>query len=239
MSLFMMKLILVIGLSIGLFLVSILMRAPTFAQTPNNDSPAAQNTSSVNAAQYLLQAAALLYEQKNFAASKNILNVIDTSSLTPDLEQHYVLQQATLAIATNDSAKATVWLNESILTEIPEDDIKKQIMLHELRAKTFLLKKQYFNSVKEYLLLMKITPQTDHSAYVDSLWDALSKTDASTLSSAHLKESSSDLYNWAELALITKDDSISKENQQALIKKWFSMHPNHPKPSLLITKNAK
>lgn len=232
----MMKLILIIGLSIGLLLVSMLMRAPPFAQTPSNSSSTKQNTSSVNAAQYLLQAAALLYEQKNLAASKNILNTIDTSSLTPDLEQRYVLQQATLAIATSDSAKATVWLNESILTEIPEDDIQKQIMLHELRAKTFLLKKQYFNSVKEYLLLMQMTPQKDHPAYVDSLWDALSKTDTSTLSNAHLKESSSDLYSWVELALITKDDSMNKENQQAAIKKWFSIHPHHPKPSPLIEK---
>lgn len=239
----MMKLILAVCLSAGLFVVSTLMRAPTFAQTPStiasNKSGATQNTSSVNAAQYLLQAASLLYEQKNFSASKNILNAIDTSSLTPDLEQRYVLQQATLAIATNDSAKATVWLNESILTEIPENDIEKQIKLHELRAKTFLLQKKYFDSAKEYLLLMQITPQKDHPAYVDSLWDALSKTDKVTLSNAHLKESSGNLYNWVDLALITKDDSISKENQQAAIKKWFSMRPNHPKPSPLIKNNTK
>lgn len=210
-----------------------------FAQKPDktptpSTSTSAQSTSPVNAAQYLLQASALLYEQKNFSAANNILNTIDASSLTPDLKQNYTLQQATLALHNNDIAKATIWLNEPTLTQIPSSDLKKQITLHELRAKVFLSKTQFFDAAKEYLQLLSITEKNGRQPYVDALWDSLSKTDIATLNDAKNNTlASSNLYDWIELALITKDSSIENQDQQTAIKKWFLDHPNYPIPSPL------
>jgi outer membrane PBP1 activator LpoA protein len=210
-----------------------------FAQKPDKTptpsiSTAPQSTSPVNAAQYLLQASALLYEQKNFSAANNILNTIDASSLTPDLKQNYTLQQATLALHNKDIAKATIWLNEPTLTQINSSDVKKQVVLHELRAKVFLSKTQFFDAAKEYLQLLSITEKNDQQPYIDALWDSLSKTDTVTLNDVkNNTPTSSDLYNWTELVLITKDDSIGKEDQHTAIKKWFLIHPHHPLPSPL------
>ena len=169
-------------------------------------------------------------------AAKNILAVIDTASLSPDLKRSYVLQQAALALTDNDTAKATIWLNDSILTDIPDDDTSQKNSFHELRATVFVLKNQFFDSAKEYLMLLSITitPKTDQQPYVDALWDSLSKTDATTLTDAHTQTSSSDLYNWAELTLITKDASLDKQAQQTAITQWFAAHPNHPIPSSLL-----
>jgi outer membrane PBP1 activator LpoA protein len=175
-----------------------------------------------------------LYEQKNFTAAKNILAVIDVASLPPDLKRSYVLQQAALALNDNDTTKAAMWLNDSILEDIPDDNISQKTSFHELRAKVFVLKNQFFDSTKEYLLLLSITPKTDQQLYVDALWDSLSKTDTATLTDVHTKISSSDLYNWVELTLITKDTSLDKQEQQAAITKWFAVHPDHPMPSLLF-----
>lgn len=196
---------------------------------------ATKNTTSVKTVEYLLQTSILLYEQNNIAASKNILSNIDTSSLTPELEQVYALQQATLALASNDTNAATVWLNEDILTEAPISDTKNRIVFHELRAKTFLIKKQYLNCVNEYIKLINITPKSNTQPYVDSLWNALLKIDTDTLKSERLTISSIDLYNWIDLALIKKNDTLKKEDVSIALQKWFDIRPNHPVPSELAT----
>lgn len=235
----MMKLLLRVCLSMGLFGV---MHAVSFAQdsgkAPDTVTSVVTPTSatgltSVNAAQYLLQASSLLYEQKNFSAAKNILAVIDVATLSTELKRNYVLQQAALALTDKDTTKASLLLNDSILDNIPDDDVSQKISLHELRAKVFELKNQFFDSAKEYLLLLSIAPTTDQQPYVDALWDSLTKTDTTTLTDVLTKTSSSDLYNWAELILITKDASLDQQAQQTAISQWFTAHPNHPIPSLL------
>lgn len=224
-------------LNVSLFAVSALLSWGCFGQTTDTPLPISQprnNTVSVKTVQYLLQTATLLYEQKNITASKNILNSIDTSLLTPELEQAYVLQQAALAVASNDSNAATVWLNEDILTEIPMNDIKKQTALHELRAKTYLLKKQFLDCAKEYLNILSMTPEINQQPYTDALWNALSKMDSATLNDERLNASSGDLYNWIDLALITKDNSLKEDDKKNAIQKWFSVHPHYPVPSELF-----
>lgn len=236
----MMKFILNFYLCISLLSIDLLIASECFAQPISSpvtiSTPTFQpskNAASVKTAQYLLQTATLLYEQKNIVAAKNILNTIDTSSLTPELEQIYALQQATLAVASNDSNAATVWLNEDILTEIPIHDQKKQIIFYELRAKTFFLKKQFLKCVEEYEKLIKVVKKTNQLPYVDSLWDALSKIDAETLNKERLKAPTADIYNWIELELIIKDASLNEDDKKNMIRKWFLTHPNHPIPSEL------
>lgn len=237
----MMKFIITNSLRITLLMFGLAIQLKCFGQTINHlDAPPSptpsKNVTSIKTAQYLLQTSTLLYEQKNIAAAKNILNTIDTSSLTPELEQTYVLQQAMLAIASNDSNAATTWLNEDILTEIPISDIKKQIAFHELRAKTFLLKNQFINCADEYTKIISLLPKTNRQPYIDSLWSALSKAENEALRNKLSKKPSQDLYNWIELSLIQKDTSINSEEKNSNLKKWLSTHPDHPIPSDLFEK---
>lgn len=212
------------------------------AQQPQVDINAllneAQQSVSPRKEQLLLEAAELLYQQRELHWARNLLQSVPPATLNDGDFIRYTLLFSDIAFADD-----AYFLAQRILTEPRLDQLwgsiprEQQISLRKQRANVFLILGEPDASVRERMALHPLlqpglsqhgeAPLLDTSNQ-DALWRTLMSMPHDELQKRAQSTANLELKGWYQLASISKDNQANLELQQRRIQEWRLQWPSHP-----------
>lgn len=178
----------------------------------------------------LIEAAQTLYLAGSSRRAMEILGSLDHNSMPAEQYAHYVTTYSEIALEED-----AYFLAQNILTaprleqQWPQLTTAQKIVLLYRRADVLMLLGHTLDSIGQRITLDQLLGHDENAARKnrENLWRSiltLTQSDLQQLASS----SEQPLAGWAELALISKDNQASLENQMKRVEQWQLSSEFHP-----------
>ena len=198
------------------------LQIPVESATPYIELAA--SSTGIERNQYLLKAAQLLSQQKQFDLAEEQISAMNHELLDSEALIEIQLLTAEIELSRGNAREALKRLNVSSI--LPAE---QQIKFMRLRAKAFLDAGYPLESAKTRVQMDKLLSDSfDKEINHQAIWEALSllpKTSLQQLSNAPLND---DFLGWVELAKIAKRGQVDWQYLQDGISFWREQYPEHP-----------
>jgi hypothetical protein len=170
-----------------------------------------------------------LIRGKDFTAARRLLDTMPAMLANNDLQQHYTVNMAALALAEQHPAQALALLE----TVSPDGDYA--VDLHRLRAEALLQEFRYYQSARERVLLDPLL--TDPDARLDNqfaIWETLNRLTDAELQQLRTAPPPDPLSGWMELVELSRLYLQQPEALAEVTPHWQQRYPAHPASQAFI-----
>jgi outer membrane PBP1 activator LpoA protein len=176
-----------------------------------------------------LQAAASLIRGEDFAAAKRLLEEMPPTLASSDLQQHYNLNRAAIALAEQHPLEAL-----ALLDTVPAGGAY-DVDLYRLRAEAYLQEFRYYLSARERVQLDPLL--TDPEARLDNefaIWETLNRLTDAELQQLRTAPPPDPLSGWMELIELSRLYLQQPEALAEVTPHWQQRYPGHPASEAFI-----
>jgi len=170
-----------------------------------------------------LLAAESLIRGKDFPAARRLLDEMPLALASTELQQHYAVNMAALALAEQHPAEALTLLEAVSASGDYAAD------LHRLRAVAYLQEFRYYQSARERVLLDPLL--TDPDAQLENqfaIWETLNRLTDAELQQLRTAPPPDPLSGWMELVELSRLYLQQPEALAEVMPHWQQRYPGHP-----------
>ena len=191
---------------------------------------AAKRLSSPEKEDALVQLAQRLFSLGEVYAAQQLIQFIDTQTMSPGSFIEYSMTSGTIYLSTQSLFKAKNTLNNSRLTLLQDQfSIDQQRRFHQLKAELYQRIGQVNLSLNERIALGSLLSDNQENINNNSeIWRQLNGLTLEELNEYSQTANGTVLQQWFALAIISKTYQGSLELQSSAINNWVQLHPNHP-----------
>ena len=178
-----------------------------------------------------LQAAASLIRGEDFGAARRLLDEMPPTLASNDLQQHYSVNRAAIALAEQHPLEAM-----ALLDTVPAGGAYA-VDLHRLRAEAYLQEFRYYLSARERVQLDPLL--TDPEARLDNefaIWETLNRLTDVELQQLRTAPPPDPLSGWMELVELARLYLQQPEALAEVTPHWQQRYPGHPASEAFIPK---
>ena len=178
-----------------------------------------------------LLAAASLIKGEDFAAASRLLNEMPTTLASNDLQQHYSVNMAAIALAERHPVEALVLLDTVSASGAYAADY------HRLRAEAYLQELRYYLSARERVQLdLLLTDPDARLANEFAIWETLNRLTDAELQQLRTAPPPDPLSGWMELVELSRLYLQQPDALAEVTPHWQQRYPGHPATQLFIPK---
>ncbi len=176
-----------------------------------------------------LQAAASLIRGEDFAAARRLLDEMPPTLASNDLQQHYSVNRAALALAEQRPVEALALLDKLPAAGVYAADILR------LRAEAYQQEFRYYLSARERVQLDPLL--TDRQARLENefaIWETLNRLTDAELQQLRTAPPPDPLSGWMELVELSRLYLQQPDTLAEVIPHWQRRYPGHPATEAFI-----
>ncbi|MGB5716336.1 MAG: penicillin-binding protein activator [Gammaproteobacteria bacterium] len=176
-----------------------------------------------------LQAVSSLIRGKDFANARRLLDEMQPALANSDLQQHFSINRAAIALADQHPLEAL-----ALLDEIPADGAYAA-EIHRLRAEAYLQEFRYYLSARERVQLDLLL--TDPEARLDNqfaIWETLNRLTDAELQQLRTAPPPDPLSGWMELVELSRLYLQQPDALAEVTPHWQQRYPGHPATQAFI-----
>jgi outer membrane PBP1 activator LpoA protein len=178
-----------------------------------------------------LQAADSLIRGEDFAAARRLLDEMPPTLASNDLQQHYRVNKAALALAEQHPVEAL-----ALLDKVPADGAYAAD-LHRLRAEAYLQEYRYFLSARERVQLDPLLADPDAQLENEfAIWETLNRLTDAELQQLRTAPPPDPLSGWMELVELSRLYLQQPDALAEVTPHWQQRYPDHPATPAFIPK---
>jgi outer membrane PBP1 activator LpoA protein len=178
-----------------------------------------------------LQAAASLIRGEDFTAARRLLDEMPPTLASSDLQQHYSVNRAAIALDEQHPLEAL-----ALLDTVPAGGAY-DVDLYRLRAEAYLQEFRYYLSARERVQLDPLL--TDPEARLDNefaIWETLNRLTDAELQQLRTAPPPDPLSGWMELVELSRLYLQQPEALAEVTPHWQQRYPGHPATEAFIPK---
>ena len=178
-----------------------------------------------------LQAADSLIRGEDFAAARRLLDEMPPTLASNNLQQHYRVNRAALALAEQHPVEAL-----ALLDKVPADGTYAAD-LHRLRAEAYLQEYRYFLSARERVQLDPLLADPDAQLENEfAIWETLNRLTDAELQQLRTAPPPDPLSGWMELVELSRLYLQQPDALAEVTPHWQQRYPDHPATQAFIPK---
>ncbi|MGB5179786.1 MAG: penicillin-binding protein activator [Gammaproteobacteria bacterium] len=170
-----------------------------------------------------LQAVASLIRGEDFATARRLLDEMPSALANSDLQQHFSINRAAIALADQHPVEALALLDEVAVDGAYAAD------RHRLRAEAYLQEFRYYLSARERVQLDPLL--TDPEAQLDNqfaIWETLNRLTDAELQQLRTAPPPDPLSGWMELVELSRLYLQQPDALAEVTPHWQQRYPGHP-----------
>ncbi len=175
-----------------------------------------------------LSAVEALILQQQTEEAQIILNGVNFQQLTIGQKTRYALARTDIALTEGQGQTALIWLGGEYAHLFDGLPLEQQINISLKRAQAYELTGEMLASARERIFLDPVLPEDQQQINQDQIWYSLALVPESELELLVENESSPDLTGWAELSLISRNQTDDLYRLIAFVDRWQVENPAHP-----------
>jgi uncharacterized protein len=184
-----------------------------------------------NEIKYQLSAVDAFIKSQEIDRAQQIIDFLPLEKLSHVQGLLKTIYEAQILLTKDEPETAYTRININLPSETPRSVLAK---FHETRATILQLKKEFFATAKERILLNSYLDDTQEiSDNYQNLWQSLYQLSPSELDT-YRSDNAGILTSWLELAIINKTMLQNTANLQASIETWQQRYPDHPAITSII-----
>jgi outer membrane PBP1 activator LpoA protein len=176
-----------------------------------------------------LLAADSLIRGEDFAAAGRLLREMPPTLASSELQQHYAVNMAALALSERHPAEAMALLEKVPVSGTHAADV------HRLLAEAYLQEFRYFQSARERVLLDPLL--TDPDAQLENqlaIWETLNRLTDAELQQLRTAPPPDPLSGWMELVELSRLYMQQPDALAEVTPHWQQRYPGHPATRVFI-----
>ena len=220
---------LIYGLLTGLVMLFMVGCVSQPTKTAGNaaDGADSQTTGDPRISQQLSAVEALILQQQGEEA-QIILNSMNFQQLTIEQKTRYALARADIALLAEEGQTALTWLSGDYAHLFDALPLEQQISISLKRASAYEMTGELLAAARERIFLDPVLPDDQKQQNQDQIWYDLALVPEHELQQLATTESSPDLTGWAQLSLISREQSEDLNGLLLAIQQWQAQNPMHP-----------
>jgi uncharacterized protein len=205
---------------------------PLYPESANYYLQQAASSPAPERDQQLLNAAGKLLQDGMQKRAEQVIQEIDTKTLTATLQQQYALTQARLQLLKRQPQKATLALAN--LKPSQQLNPIQQREYYAILATAYARRDMPLTSVQERIKLDKLLPKSAEATLNRrDIWQTLQTLSPATLQAAALELPDNELKAWLQLAYYAKTNNRITPALINHLTQWQQANPNHPGNQML------
>lgn len=178
-----------------------------------------------------LQAAASLIRGEDYTGATRLLDELPAAQLGGEVQQHYVINRAAIAVVEQRPAQAL-----ALLEDVPASG-PFVVEFRRLRAEAYLQESRFFLSARERVLLDPLLTEPQQQLENEfAIWEALNRLTDTELQSLRTAAAPDPLSGWMELVELTRLYLQQPDTLADVIPHWQQRYPKHPASTAFIPK---